>query len=89
MHIIHIDDLNFKSSMIFTHVKVSLHFLRDGVDIRGYFAWSFVDNFEWDQGYTKRFGIVYVDYKNGLTRHPKSSAHWFSRLLNGDKENKI
>ncbi|KAM0947212.1 putative beta-glucosidase [Dioscorea sansibarensis] len=63
--------------------------IRDGVDVRGYFAWSFVDNFEWDQGYTKRFGIVYVDYKNGLTRHPKSSAHWFSRFLKGGKETKI
>ncbi|KAI3888000.1 hypothetical protein MKW92_021362 [Papaver armeniacum] len=58
--------------------------IKDGVDVRGFFAWSFVDNFEWDQGYTKRFGIVYVDYKHGLRRHPKSSALWFSRFLNGD-----
>ncbi|KAJ3678167.1 hypothetical protein LUZ60_001970 [Juncus effusus] len=55
--------------------------IRDGVDVRGYFAWSFLDNFEWAQGYTKRFGLVYVDYKNGLSRHPKASAHWFSRFL--------
>ncbi|XP_026389820.1 beta-glucosidase 42-like isoform X1 [Papaver somniferum] len=59
--------------------------IKDGVDVRGYFAWSFLDNFEWAQGYTKRFGIVYVDYKNGLTRHPKSSALWFSRFLKGDE----
>lgn len=40
-------------------------------------------------GYTKRFGIVYVDYKNGLSRHPKASAQWFSRFLKGDAaENK-
>lgn len=40
-------------------------------------------------GYTKRFGIVYVDYKNGLSRHPKASARWFSRFLKGDDaENK-
>ncbi|KAI3940730.1 hypothetical protein MKW98_030049 [Papaver atlanticum] len=58
--------------------------IKDGVDVRGYFAWSFLDNFEWTQGYTKRFGIVYVDYKNGLSRHPKSSALWFSRFLKGD-----
>ncbi|ESW21033.1 hypothetical protein PHAVU_005G035500 [Phaseolus vulgaris] len=50
-------------------------------DVRGYFAWSLLDNFEWAQGYTKRFGLVYVDYKNGLSRHPKSSAYWFSRFL--------
>lgn len=59
---------------------------RDGVDIRGYFAWSLLDNFEWAQGYTKRFGLVYVDYKNGLKRHPKSSARWFSRFLKGGKD---
>ncbi|MCL7021725.1 hypothetical protein MKW94_025448 [Papaver nudicaule] len=59
--------------------------IKDGADVRGYFAWSFLDNFEWAQGYTKRFGIVYVDYKNGLRRHPKSSALWFSRLLKSNE----
>jgi beta-glucosidase len=63
--------------------------IKDGADVRGYFAWSFLDNFEWAMGYTKRFGIVYVDYKNGLSRHPKASARWFSRFLKGDDaENK-
>ncbi|XP_010908751.2 beta-glucosidase 4 isoform X2 [Elaeis guineensis] len=60
--------------------------IRDGADVRGYFAWSLLDNFEWAQGYTKRFGLIYVDYKNGLARHPKSSAIWFSRFLKGGKE---
>ncbi|KAF3452274.1 hypothetical protein FNV43_RR02707 [Rhamnella rubrinervis] len=55
--------------------------IKDGVDLRGYFAWSLLDNFEWAHGYTKRFGLVYVDYKNGLTRHPKSSAYWFLRFF--------
>jgi beta-glucosidase len=61
---------------------------RDGVDVRGYFAWSLLDNFEWGQGYTKRFGLVYVDYKNGLSRHPKSSAYWFQRFLKGGEGEK-
>ncbi|XP_073000391.1 beta-glucosidase 4 isoform X1 [Typha latifolia] len=63
--------------------------IRDGADVRGYFAWSFLDNFEWAQGYTKRFGLVYVDYKNGLTRHPKASALWFSHFLKGDEQDGI
>lgn len=56
---------------------------RDGTNVKGYFVWSLLDNFEWADGYTKRFGIVYVDYENGLSRHPKSSAFWFSRFLKG------
>ncbi|XP_031381639.1 beta-glucosidase 42 [Punica granatum] len=59
--------------------------IEDGADVRGYFAWSLLDNFEWAQGYTKRFGLIYVDYKNGLSRHPKSSAYWFLRFLKGDE----
>ncbi|KAI7725119.1 hypothetical protein M8C21_005151 [Ambrosia artemisiifolia] len=58
--------------------------IRDGVDVRGYFVWSLVDNFEWCFGFTKRFGLVYVDYINGLTRHPKSSAYWLSKFLKGE-----
>ncbi|XP_052198187.1 beta-glucosidase 42 isoform X2 [Diospyros lotus] len=57
--------------------------IKDGTNVRGYFAWSLLDNFEWSCGYSKRFGLIYVDYKNGLTRHPKSSAYWFMRFLKG------
>ncbi|KAH6794121.1 beta glucosidase 42 [Perilla frutescens var. hirtella] len=59
--------------------------IKDGVDVRGYFAWSLLDNFEWNLGYTKRFGLVYVDYQNGLTRHLKSSAYWFLRFLKAEE----
>lgn len=59
--------------------------VRGGSDLRGYFAWSLMDNFEWQLGYTKRFGLVYVDYKDGLKRYPKDSALWFSRFLKNDQ----
>ncbi|KAF7824021.1 beta-glucosidase 12-like [Senna tora] len=55
--------------------------IKDGVNVKGYFAWSLLDNFEWGSGYTMRFGINFVDYKNGLKRHQKLSAHWFRNFL--------
>ena len=47
-----------------------------GVDVQGYFLWSLLDNFEWNSGYGKRFGIVHVDYAD-QKRTPKASAHWY------------
>ncbi|XP_068309985.1 beta-glucosidase 12-like [Pyrus communis] len=55
--------------------------IQDGVNVRGYFLWSLLDNFEWNSGYTVRFGINYVDYDNGLKRFPKLSAQWFKNFL--------
>jgi beta-glucosidase len=51
-----------------------------GAPILGYFAWSFLDNFEWAYGYEKRFGLIYVDYKT-QTRTPKKSAFFYRQLL--------
>ena len=51
-----------------------------GADLRGYFAWSLLDNFEWSHGYSKRFGIVHVDFEN-QKRTPKDSAHFYSRVI--------
>jgi len=65
-----------------SHLLALRSAIRHGVDVRGYFAWSFIDNFEWTSGYTNRFGLNFVDYKNNLTRHPKKSAVWFSIFLN-------
>ncbi|CAI0419839.1 unnamed protein product [Linum tenue] len=53
----------------------------DGANIRGYFAWSLLDNYEWSSGYTVRFGLHYVDYQNGMKREPKHSAKWFADFL--------
>jgi beta-glucosidase len=54
--------------------------IADGVDLRGYFAWSLLDNFEWAYGYSRRFGIVHVDYATG-TRVPKRSAYWYRDVI--------
>jgi beta-glucosidase len=54
--------------------------IASGVDLRGYYAWSFLDNFEWAEGYGKRFGLVFVDYRS-QQRIPKLSAHWYRRLI--------
>ncbi|MCH6259142.1 GH1 family beta-glucosidase [Puniceicoccaceae bacterium K14] len=52
----------------------------DGSPIEGYFLWSFMDNFEWLDGYTKRFGICYTDYST-QKRTPKLSAHWYKEVM--------
>ena len=53
----------------------------DGCDVRGYFAWSLLDNWEWAAGYTSRFGLYFVDYNDKLKRYPKNSVQWFKSLL--------
>ncbi|KAM1115670.1 hypothetical protein TB2_006194 [Malus domestica] len=56
--------------------------IKKGVKVKGYFAWSVLDNFEWNDGYTVRFGIKFVDYDHGLRRYSKKSTYWFKRFLN-------
>ena len=51
-----------------------------GVPVEGYFHWSFIDNFEWAEGYKQRFGLVHCDYATG-TRTPKDSAAWYSEVI--------
>ncbi len=54
--------------------------LERGVDVRGYLVWSLMDNFEWAEGYRRRFGIVHVDYDT-QARTPKASALWYSDVI--------
>lgn len=61
------------------HLRAVHDAIEAGVDVRGYFVWSLLDNFEWAFGYGKRFGIVYVDYES-QQRIPKSSARWFAQV---------
>lgn len=55
--------------------------LEEGVPIRGYYHWSLMDNFEWHSGYDDRFGLIFVDYANGLRRIPKDSFYWYQKLI--------
>nr|WP_323378343.1 GH1 family beta-glucosidase [Streptomyces smaragdinus] len=58
--------------------------IQAGVDVRGYFLWSLLDNFEWGYGYSKRFGAVYVDYPTGK-RIPKASARWYAGVARANE----
>jgi beta-glucosidase len=64
------------------HLEVCQDLIRQGVKLKGYYAWSFMDNFEWSYGYTKRFGIVHVDYAT-QKRTPKDSAYFFRDTIAG------
>ncbi|KAG8657281.1 cyanogenic beta-glucosidase-like [Manihot esculenta] len=55
------------------------------VNLKGYFAWSYLDNFEWNIGYTSRFGLYYVNRSDNLTRVPKNSAGWFTTFLQANQ----
>src|SRR6266508_1000570 len=63
-----------------SHLAATHEALREGVDVRGYFVWSLLYNFEWAYGYAKHFGIVHVDYRT-QRRTWKDSAHWYREVI--------
>ncbi|KAH9710296.1 Beta-glucosidase 12 [Citrus sinensis] len=64
-----------------SHLEYLLKAIKEGVNVKAYYIWTFWDDFEWDAGYTVRFGITYVDFKNHLRRYLKYSAYWFKMFL--------
>ena len=62
------------------HLQQLARAISDGAKVRGYHAWSLLDNFEWADGYTQRFGLVYVDFRD-QRRIVKESGHWYSRVI--------
>ena len=63
-----------------SHLKAVHQAIQQGVDVRGYFAWSLLDNLEWSHGFSKRFGLVHVDFET-QTRTPKDSARYYTRVI--------
>jgi beta-glucosidase len=62
------------------HIRAVGRAIAQGVDVRGYFAWSLLDNLEWSHGFSKRFGIVHVDFRT-LERTPKRSARFYREVI--------
>ncbi len=62
------------------HLRVAARAIEEGVDLRGYFVWSLLDNLEWAEGYSNRFGLIHVDFTTG-ERRLKESAHWFRDVI--------
>jgi beta-glucosidase len=74
-----------RRDLVRNYLKELHRAISDGVPVKGYFLWSFMDNFEWQDGYTRRFGIVHTDYQT-QKRTPKLSAHWYSQVM---RENRV
>jgi beta-glucosidase len=70
------------------HLDAIQRAIAHGAPVQGYFVWSLLDNFEWANGYAKRFGIVYVDYPT-LERVPKESFHWYRDFIAAQREEPV
>ena len=75
-------DDEFRISYLDAHLRAVHRALAEGIDVRGYFVWSLLDNFEWAEGYSQRFGLVRVDFAS-QERTPRSSYRWLQGVLAG------
>jgi beta-glucosidase len=73
-----------RRSYLARHLDAAKTALAHGVPLKGYFAWSLLDNFEWAEGYVRRFGLTYVDYAT-QQRTLKASGRWYAQFLNGGR----
>lgn len=75
----HVEDLA-RVEYLKLHLRGVQRAIKEGLPVRGYFVWSLMDNFEWAEGYTRRFGIVHVNYET-QKRTPKASAYWLAKAI--------
>ena len=67
------------SDLVRRHLYYLLKAIEAGVNVKGYFIWSLMDMFSWTNGYNKRYGLFYIDYKT-QKRYPKASAYWYKYI---------
>jgi beta-glucosidase len=77
-----------RTAYIDSHLTAMREAMREGVPVQSYFVWSLLDNFEWEWGYDKRFGIVHVDFRT-LRRTPKRSALWYRDYIDAARDGGI
>jgi beta-glucosidase len=75
----HVHDLE-RTAFLESYIAAVARAIAAEAPVKGYFVWSLLDNFEWGHGYSKRFGIVYVDFPT-LERVPKDSFYWYRDLI--------
>ncbi len=74
-----------RTAYIQKHIKAVNDAIQKGVNIKGYYVWSMFDNLEWIEGFSRRFGITYVDFKT-QQRFPKQSYYWYQSFLKTQKK---
>ena len=80
----------FRINYIYDHIVQMIDsYVLDNVNVKGYFLWSLLDNLEWSDGFNTRFGIVYVDYKNNLTRTVKDSGFFYRNIIKEVEKGKV
>ncbi|XP_021280661.1 vicianin hydrolase-like [Herrania umbratica] len=72
---------NVRIRYLYGHLTYLLKAIKEGADVKAYYVWTFLDDFEWDAGHTVRFGLTYIDFKNNLKRYLKYSAYWLKMFL--------